>query len=495
MIIHKAYKFRLYPTKAQETLIHKTFGCTRFVYNYCLDLKRNNKHLTKFDLIKELPNLKKEYPFLREVDSCSLQNAITDLMAGFGLYEKGIGGYPKLKKKGEKESFRTSFVTSSYKGTVYENIKVDLTKRVIELPKLKEIKIRGYRNLDKLSGRILNATIREVESMPTSGYTINEEMSYLDNVNHDNEAILYINSDGEHVISGLKKNSKCYLYFDEYVGPLPIIDVIEDAYNNNPTMFANDNTVDNNLRYIGANPNNYVYFNCDDYNNPSSDTCELWRIIGVMNNMETASGTTESLVKLIRNDSIGSYSWDDENVNDWSASSLQESLNGSYLQGTTFGNGKGITEETRNMVETITWKLGGSSTYNDVTASMFYERERGTTVYSGRPTEWSGKVGLMYASDYGYATGSTTNRENCLANGLDSWSNCHFYDWLFESFQWTLTSYSSTSYNVFIINNIGRLFNSSSNSTFGVRPSIYLKSNIAITGGNGDINSPYTLEA
>ena len=51
MIIHKAYKFRMYPTKEQEALIHKTFGCTRFVYNYCLDLKRNNKYLTKFDLI------------------------------------------------------------------------------------------------------------------------------------------------------------------------------------------------------------------------------------------------------------------------------------------------------------------------------------------------------------------------------------------------------------------------------------------------------------
>ena len=281
--------------------------------------------------------------------------------------------------------------------------------------------------------------------------------------------------------------------FSEYT----LVDTVNEAYNNNPTMFAYDSTVDNNLRYIGSDPNNYVYFNCDDYQNPSSDTCELWRIIGVMNNIETTNGTTESLVKLIRNDSIGDYAWDDGDTNDWSVSSLQESLNGSYLQGTTFGNGKGITEETRNMIETITWKLGGSSTYNDVTASMFYERERGTTVFSGRPTEWSGKVGLMYASDYGYATsggGSTTNRENCLANGLDSWSNCHFYDWLFESFQWTLTSYSSTSYNVFIINNIGRLFNSSSNSTFGVRPSIYLKSNIAITGGNGDINSPYTLE-
>ena len=176
MIIHKAYKFRMYPTKEQEALIHKTFGCTRFVYNYCLDLKRNNKHLTKFDLIKELPRLKKEYPFLREVDSCSLQNAITDLMAGFGLFEKGIGSYPRFKKKGEKESFRTSFVTSSYKGIVYENIKVDLTKRVIELPKLKIVKIRGYRNLDKLPGRILNATIREVGTKFYVSVCVEEEI-------------------------------------------------------------------------------------------------------------------------------------------------------------------------------------------------------------------------------------------------------------------------------------------------------------------------------
>ena len=64
MKIHKAYQFRLYPTNNQVALIHKTFGCTRFVYNYCLDLKRNNKYLTKFDLMKELPKLKKEYPFL-----------------------------------------------------------------------------------------------------------------------------------------------------------------------------------------------------------------------------------------------------------------------------------------------------------------------------------------------------------------------------------------------------------------------------------------------
>ena len=100
MKIHRAYKFRMYPTKEQAVLIHKTFGCTIFVYNYCLDLKRNNNYLTKFDLMKELPKLKKEYPFLKEVDSMSLQNVITDLMAGFEVHEKEFSGHPRFKNKG-----------------------------------------------------------------------------------------------------------------------------------------------------------------------------------------------------------------------------------------------------------------------------------------------------------------------------------------------------------------------------------------------------------
>ena len=183
MKIHRAYQFRLYPTKEQEILIHKTFGCTRFVYNYCLDLKRKNKYLTKFDLIKELPKLKKEYLFLRKVDSMSLQNTITDLMAGFKLFEKGQGGYPKFKKKGVKESFRTSYIAGSYKDLIYENIKVDLKRRVIELPKLKEVKIRGYRNLEELPGRILNATVKEVGTRFYVSVCVEEELELPERVN------------------------------------------------------------------------------------------------------------------------------------------------------------------------------------------------------------------------------------------------------------------------------------------------------------------------
>ena len=182
MKIYRAYKFRLYPTKEQVVYIRKTFGCTRFVYNYCLDLKRKNKYLTKFDLMKELPILKREYPFLKEVDSSSLQNAVTDLMVGFSKQENNQGGYPKFKKKGEKESFRTNFITSSYKGRVYENIKVDLTRRVIELPKLKEIKIRGYRTLDKLPGRILNATVKEIGTKFYLSLCIEEELELPEKV-------------------------------------------------------------------------------------------------------------------------------------------------------------------------------------------------------------------------------------------------------------------------------------------------------------------------
>ena len=203
--------------------------------------------------------------------------------------------------------------------------------------------------------------------------------------------------------------------------------------------------------------------------------------------------------------------------NDWSDSAIQVVLNeGAYWNRTSgtcpsdqngattncdFSNA-GLTKRAKAMIETVTWKLGGNSTYNDVTASMFYERERGTTVYTGRPTEWVGEVGLMYPSDYGYATsgGSTTDRATCLATELYNWmsstgfSDCYNNDWLFNgSLQWTLTPRSSSSDFVFRVSYIGYLSSANANSDDGIRPSIYLKSNIAVTSGDGSENNPYIL--
>ena len=283
----------------------------------------------------------------------------------------------------------------------------------------------------------------------------------------------------------------------EYVEPIEILGKkITDT-----TQIATDDP-DNNIRYIGANPNNYVYFNCSDYSNQSDNTCEKWRIIGVFKNVTKEDGSQADLVKIIRDDSLGSIVWD-RNANDWSKASLQKTLNGEYYNGT-YKTGALKNDTTRNAIESVVWNLGGSSTYNDVTASMFYERERGTTVYSGRPTTLPGKIGLMYPSDYGYATsgGSTKDRATCLAKELYNWdgvSDCYNNDYLFKSAytQWTLAPNSSNSYNAFRVNSMGYVNGNyhSVNDPSAVRPAAYLKSSISITDvGTGTAESPFQLK-
>ena len=247
-----------------------------------------------------------------------------------------------------------------------------------------------------------------------------------------------------------------------------------------------DNTEDNNLRYIGANPNNYVTFNN-----------ELWRIIGVMNNIDNGTGNKETRLKIIRNEPYSEkITWNTDNVNDWSTASLQGKLNGTYL--------KSITSPSKEMIEDAVWKLGGAENYKSSSnglASHWYTYERGTEVYKGRPTEWTGKIGLMYPSDYGYATsgGNTTNRETCLNTALVDWYNhddCKNNDWLYKSviFQWTLTSNSSVWYRVFQVYDSGLVGVSNAyNVGDAASPALYLNSNVKISGGEGTESSPYQL--
>ena len=96
------------------------------------------------------------------------------------------------------------------------------------------------------------------------------------------------------VLTNLTKRTKCNIYFETKKPSLN--ETVTTAMSNNPSMFASDDA-DKNVRYIGANPNNYVYFNCSDYNNPTADTCELWRIIGVFNNVTKSDGSKENLVR------------------------------------------------------------------------------------------------------------------------------------------------------------------------------------------------------
>ena len=317
---------------------------------------------------------------------------------------------------------------------------------------------------------------------------------------------------------------KCSLYFKKRTFAEAVVDCgalskdggtcIKENYSLTSEI-VDDETSDNNLRFIGANPNNYVWFND-----------ELWRIIGVMNNIDDGSDTLKTRLKIIRDEPIGSYSWDnkangvgssisDHGSNDWSDSALQQVLNSEAYWNRTSGecpyggNGAtttcdfsntGLTSEAKIMISNAVWNLGGSIAFDDVTASTFYERERGTTVYTGRPTEWTGQIGLVYPSDYGYATsGGSTGRDTCLAMELYNWdssSDCYNNDWLYNSsnYQWTLTPDSSRSNNVFLVGILGLVGTYYANHTNNaVSPVLYLSSNVRITGGDGSRDNPFQL--
>ena len=273
-------------------------------------------------------------------------------------------------------------------------------------------------------------------------------------------------------------------------------------------------------RYIGKNPNNYVKFND-----------ELWRIIGVFD-VDDGTGKIEKRMKIIRNESIGKYSWDNSTTesaygtNNWLVARLNYLLNPGHdsetyggslywnrKSGTCYaGSGNvttscdftstGLTDKAKSMIGDAKWYLGGSSTNNDATSSIFYTRERGTTVYSGRSTNWTGKVGLMYPSDYGYATsgGSSTNRASCMAKKLYNWdsssySDCKNNDWLYNSStdQWTMSPRADNSDYVFLVTTAAFVGNTYALNTFVASPVVHLKSTINITGGTGSSTDPFIL--
>lgn len=179
MKIYKAYVFRMYPNNKEKELINKSLGVSRFIYNYFLSFKKdeyekNKNKYTSFDLIKMLPKLNEEYPFLKEVDSCLLRTSIFNLEDAFNRFYKG-NGYPRFKRKGAKDSYKTNNIKSSYKGKSYNSIELDLKNRTIKLPKLGIVAIRGYRNIDSIDGNIKSAVIRKTANKYYVSVLVEEE--------------------------------------------------------------------------------------------------------------------------------------------------------------------------------------------------------------------------------------------------------------------------------------------------------------------------------
>ena len=255
---------------------------------------------------------------------------------------------------------------------------------------------------------------------------------------------------------------------------------------------------ENGYRYEGKNPNNYIWFNN-----------EYWRIIGVFDSASHGvSG--KNLVKIIRAESLDGLAWHKSNTNDWTASSFKLLLNGAYYNaqdGTSSGycygysttatancdyTKKGIQSGYRGMIANVTWHLGGYSS-TSATSSAFYGYERGTKVYSGRPTSTTGYIGLMYPSDYGYSvlSSSCTRTTNLGSYGS---ATCAGQSWLYgKGYEWTLTPISSDSNKVFYLYSYGYVRNNPAYEGYGSRPVLYLDASVYKIDGDGSLNNPYIV--
>ena len=381
---------------------------------------------------------------------------------------------------------------------------------------------------------------------PTEGYIFNAELSKC-----ENGGTLSWNDETKSVVLTTKVSDKCYVYFDVeppdvYItssnlpttyGKLGVITCSNSdaTYNQqyNRIEVSNINTKyenctlnytdssskvnlatyitglagttqgtgqvvnENGYRYEGKNPNNYVWFNN-----------EYWRIIGVFDSGSHGQAN-KNLVKIIRADVLDGLAWDKSDTNDWTAASLNSLLNGAYYNaqdGTNSGycygystvatancdyTKKGIQSGYRGMIANVTWYLGGYSS-TSATAESFYGYERGTTVYSGRPTTTTGYIGLMYPSDYGYSVlSSSCARTTNLGYNT---AKCAGQSWLYgKGNEWTLTPYSSYGFYVFFLGYSGLVGNNRARFGGGVRPVLYLDASVYKTDGEGTLDKPYII--
>ena len=286
-------------------------------------------------------------------------------------------------------------------------------------------------------------------------------------------------------------------------------------------------------RYRGASPKNYVTFNG-----------ETWRILGVF---PTDDGTSkiENRIKLIKDQSIGEYKWDDGTIaynytkndnlmllqdknklkvkylekknknnfidlaiaepaksalNNWARpASLNTYLNKTYLNA--------LSTTSQNMIGDTKYYLGGggnNSNFNSSVDFYSYERKIKNTksnefYYDKNPNSWVGRLGLMYVSDYGYAS------DNCETKALNDYNNsndlriCNNTNWLFnlKKLEATITQYSNTSTSIHYIADNGTVVSTyqASLAQTVVRPTLYLKSEVRIIDGDGTSTNPYILSS
>ena len=318
-------------------------------------------------------------------------------------------------------------------------------------------------------GKYIDGTIRVWLSKAN---TRNTELgkSFSGSIITDGVAVENIYSNSE-IISDLTQNSSTTsLYTINHASTTDV-----------PTEYATA------YRYRGKRSDgetaNYVSFNN-----------ELWNIFGwfdtetpIYTDGQITGYTWERRMKIIKNGIIGNYPYDSGGSNDWSTASLNTYLNSTYYNS--------LTDKAKSMIEPAKFYLGGFRilTLNN-TAVGIYSDERSTSVSGSHSTTWTGNIALPYGSDIGYSA-TSYNGSDCSTTSLSSFSNgCSATSWLtHEDAFLSINPVSSNSNQVGYVTSAGSSYYYSVKSESGVKPVVYLKSDVKILSGDGTYSNPYTL--
>lgn len=454
-------------------------------------------------------------------DNIFIQDSIDSSTENIAINEDktSIDYSVNLKKPGEKYTFLVDVVNDGTIDAMLDNL--EITGLTEEIKKFIDVKVT-YADGKELTNKDLLEKKGKVKIKVETSFKSNIEITNLPTV--DGSLNFTVSLD--------------YIQADKEATKREVNNISTYLLNNMSKSLVKDTTNDQNLRYIGANPNNYIQFNG-----------ELWRIIGVFNNIKDKDDNIYSATKIIRNENIGRYSWDSTDhsvnegrgVNEWSTSKIKQLLNDNYLNSRTglcyidYNNTtkdcdfttNGIKTESKEYIEEIKWdtSMVKWDIKENTTALGFYNAERSgnTTVSCGgldgdivcndtikRKAVWTGKIGLPYVSDFAYATTGATSitRNECLNlqvsapnyNELHPYNaDCLKTNWLaYGSAYWTMTPVTQDS--VFgkraifhVGNSKGSLHSSNGAYIEYIYPTLYLKENTTITDGYGTKENPYII--
>ena len=362
------------------------------------------------------------------------------------------------------------------------------------------------------------------DSWPTEGYVFNESLSKCENGGE-----LSWDDANKTVLMSGNVSDKCYVYFD--IEPKVLLaDYVKSLYTGTQgdnNIYYHDSSLengagDNSYRYAGASDevNNYVCFGSEDETCPEDN---LYRIIGVFDGQVKLIKATAATSSLLGTD--GGYSSDttfywsnlttcpsettaynqnnniirlaDKKIigapdpggigvgcNIWKYSKLNTTnLNTNYL------NRIGLTWS--NLIEDTTWKVSGHTSSN-VTPSVMYTEEITNASKTYGPSDGTSKVGLMYASDYGFAADPSA-----WTLTMSSYNNTtvRSTNWIYMGLdEWTIIPESSESYLVFFLFVSGYIAYNNANIGYAVRPTMYLKASAVYNGGSGTASVPIRIK-